>query len=63
MIIIKVEKFKNLNAALKVYKNKVQKTKQTEELKNRLEYQKRSTKKRKIKEKAIFNERLKNNLN
>ena len=62
MIIIKVNKEKNIEFALKAYKNKVQKTKQVQELKNRQEYKKPSIKNREKKLKAIFLEKFKNGL-
>jgi len=58
MIIVNVSKEKNLESALKKYKNKVHKIKQTEELKGRQEYVKPSVQKRSQKLKAIYKEQL-----
>ena len=62
MIIIKVNKEKSIDFALKLYKNKVQKIRQIQELKNRQEYKKPSIKNREKKLKAIFNQKFKNGL-
>jgi small subunit ribosomal protein S21 len=60
MIIIKVNKEKSIDFALKLYKNKVQKIRQIQELKDRKEFKKPSIKNREQKLKAIFNEKFKN---
>ena len=62
MIIINLEREKNIDSALKAYKNKVQKTKQVQELKNRKEFVKPSVKKREIKLNAIYSQKIKNGL-
>lgn len=62
MIIINLEREKNIDSALKLYKNKVQRTRQIQELKNRKEFVKPSVKKREVKLKAIYSEKLKNGL-
>jgi small subunit ribosomal protein S21 len=63
MIIIDVNKEKNLEVALKTLKNKVQKTKLVQRLKDRKEYVKPSVAKRKVKLKAIYIQQIKNGLN
>lgn len=62
MIIIDLQKEKSLESALKTLKSKVQKTRLLQELRNRKEYVKPSLQKRKIKQKAIFVQKLKNGL-
>jgi ribosomal protein S21 len=57
MLIVKVEN-KNLDKALKILKGKVIKSKQVEELKEKLEYKSKSQKKRALKTKAQFKERF-----
>ena len=52
----------NLNKALKVFKKKFKSTKVEKEIRERQSYKKKSTKKRLIKDKAIYtNKYLKNN--
>jgi small subunit ribosomal protein S21 len=46
MLIVKVEKHSSLEKALKIYKSKVIKTRQSSELNNRKEFVKKSVKKR-----------------
>jgi small subunit ribosomal protein S21 len=58
MIIIDVSKEKNLESALKKYKYKVQKTKQTEKLRERQSFTKPSVAKRSQKLKAIYKQQL-----
>ena len=58
MIIIDVIKEKNLESALKKYKYKVQKTKQTEKLRERQSFTKPSVAKRSQKLKAIYKQQL-----
>jgi small subunit ribosomal protein S21 len=58
MIIVDVTKERNLEIALKKYKNKVYKTKQTEQLRERQEFVKPSVLKREQKLKAIYKEKL-----
>ncbi|NPV13121.1 MAG: 30S ribosomal protein S21 [Ignavibacteria bacterium] len=59
MLIIKVEK--ELELALKKYKNKVRKTKLMEQLKDRMFNEKKSVKRRKILIKAKYRQQVKNN--
>jgi small subunit ribosomal protein S21 len=63
MIIIDLSKEKNLETALKSYKNKVQKTKQIQNLRERKEFVKPSVIRRKEVLKAIYVEQIKNGLN
>jgi small subunit ribosomal protein S21 len=58
MVIIDVSKEKNLESALKKYKYKVQKTKQTEKLRERQSFTKPSVAKRSQKLKAIYKQQL-----
>jgi len=58
MIFINVTKEKGLDSALKKYKYKVQKTKQTEILRNKQEHKKPSVVKRDEKLKAIYKEKV-----
>jgi small subunit ribosomal protein S21 len=60
MIIINVSKEKNLDSALKKYKYKVQKTKQTENLRERQSFIKPSIVKRSEKLKAVYKQQLMN---
>jgi len=62
MIIIDVTKEKSIDAALRTYKQKVQKTRQLQDLKNRKEYIKPSVEKRDSKLSAIHTEKIKNGL-
>jgi small subunit ribosomal protein S21 len=62
MIIIDVTKEKSIYAALRTYKQKVQKTRQLQDLKNRKEYIKPSVEKRDSKLRAIHTEKIKNGL-
>lgn len=62
MIQIDVTKEKGIEAALRVYKNKVQKTKQLQMLKDRQTYVKPSITKREKLLKAIYTEKIKNGL-
>ena len=61
MIIVDVSKEKNLDLALKKYKYKVQKTKQTENLRERQSFIKPSIVKRSEKLKAVYKQQLMNN--
>jgi len=63
MIIVELKNEKNLEVALKTLKNKVQKTKLVQELRNRKEYLKPSVEKRMSKQKAIYTQKIKNGLN
>jgi small subunit ribosomal protein S21 len=63
MIIIEVNKEKNIESALRTYKNKVQKSKQILELRERQTFVKPSVKKRKQILKAIYVQKVKNDLN
>ena len=60
MLIVKVEK--NIESALKVYKSKVQKTKQIQKLRARQEFVKPSVKKRAQKLKAVYVQQKRNGL-
>ena len=60
MIKIDVSKEKNLESALKKYKYKVQKTKQTENLRERQSFIKPSIVKRSEKLKAVYKQQLMN---
>ena len=63
MIIIDLSKEKNIETALRTYKNKVQKTKQLQELRGRQVFVKPSVKNRMEKLKAVYIETKKNGLN
>jgi small subunit ribosomal protein S21 len=63
MIIIDVNKEKNLESALKTLKYKVQKTRLVQQLRERKEYVKPSVSKREGRLKAIYSEKIKNGLN
>ena len=63
MIIVNVTKEKNLESALKKYKYKVLKTKQTEKLRERQQFTKPSVAKRSQKLKAVYKQQLKDNDN
>lgn len=54
MIIIDVTKEKNIESALRLYKKKVQKVKQVQQLRERQQFEKPSVVKRKGKLKAIY---------
>ena len=62
MIIVDLTKEKNLESALRTYKHKVQKTKQIQQLRERKEHVKPSVKKRSVKLKAIYVQKIKNGL-
>ena len=62
MIIIDVTKEKNIESALRAYKQKVQKTKQIQKLRARQEFVKPSVNKRKEVLKAIYVQQKKNGL-
>ena len=63
MIIIDVTKERNIESALRTYKNKVQKTKQIQKLRERQEFVKPSVKRRKEVLKAVYVQKIKNGLN
>jgi small subunit ribosomal protein S21 len=63
MIIIEVSKEKNIESALRTYKNKVQKTKQIVKLRERQEFVKPSVLKRREKITAVYKQQMKNGLN
>ncbi len=63
MLIVEVKNEKGLESALRTYKQKVQKVKQIQKLREREEYVKPSVKKRKEKLKAVYSEKIKNGLN
>jgi len=58
MIIVKVEKGISLEKALKLYKSKIIKTRQSSQLNERKEYEKKSVIKRKQKLNAIYRQKL-----
>lgn len=60
MIIIKVKNASSIEQALKQYKFKVYKTKQTEQLRDRQEFTKKSVKKRSQINKAIYLQKKRN---
>ena len=60
MIIIKVKNASSIEQALKQYKFKVYKTKQTEQLRDRQEFTKKSIKKRSQVNKAIYLQKKRN---
>lgn len=62
MIIIDVTKEKSIDSALKIYKSKVQKSKQIQMLRERQNFEKPSVKKREKVLKAIYIQKLKNSL-
>ena len=62
MIIIDLSKEKNIESALRTYKQKVQKTKQIQKLRERQEFVKPSVKKRTERLKAIYVQQIKNGL-
>jgi small subunit ribosomal protein S21 len=63
MIIINVSKEKNIESALRTYKQKVQKTKQIQKLRERQEFVKPSVRRRKEILKAVYVQQIKNGLN
>lgn len=60
MLIVKVKDDKSIESALKTFKAKINKTKVIQELKDRSEFVKPSVKKRKIKLKAQYIQKLRN---
>jgi small subunit ribosomal protein S21 len=60
MIIVKVEKFGNIEKALKHLKKKFQSTRVVEELRNRKEFTKKSVTKRQEKIKAAYKQTFRN---
>ena len=58
MIIVNVSKERNFESALKKYKYKVQKTKQTKKLRQKQEYTKPSVERRSKKLKAIYKQQI-----
>lgn len=62
MIIIDLSKEKTIESALRTYKNKVQKTKQIQKLRERQQFVKPSVKKRSEKLKAIYVQQKRNGL-
>jgi small subunit ribosomal protein S21 len=63
MIIIDVSKERSIETALRTYKQKVQKVKQVQELRERQVFAKPSVKKRTEKLKAVYIQTKKNGLN
>jgi len=62
MIIIDLNNEKNIESALRTYKQKVQKTKQIQKLRERQQFVKPSVKKRSERLKAIYVQQIKNGL-
>jgi len=58
MLIVEVKKGESIDIALKRLKFKFKKTKITEQLRNRMAYEKPSIKKRQTKQKAIYIQKL-----
>jgi len=58
MIIIKLEKGVSIEKALKLYKSKIIRTRQSSELNERKVYEKKSVTRRKQIQKAIYREKL-----
>ena len=63
MIIIDLTKEKSIESALRTYKQKVQKTKQIQKLRERQQFEKPSVTRRKEVLKAVYVQQLKNGLN
>lgn len=63
MIIINLSKEKSIESALRTYKQKVQKTKQIQKLRERQQFEKPSVTRRKEVLKAVYVQQLKNGLN
>jgi small subunit ribosomal protein S21 len=63
MIIIDLSKEKNIESALRTYKQKVQRTKQIQKLRERQEFVKPSVTRRKEVLKAVYVQQIKNGLN
>jgi small subunit ribosomal protein S21 len=63
MIIIDLKKEKSIESALKTYKNKIQKTKQIQKLRERKEFVKPSVTRREEILKAKYIQQIKNGLN
>ena len=59
MLIVKLDKNTNIEKALKLLKSKVIKTRQSSQLVERKEYEKKSVKKRKMLKKAKYVQKLK----
>ena len=62
MLIVEVNKEKSIESALRIFKQKVQKTKLVKELRERKEYVKSSVRKRTEKLKAVHVQKIKNGL-
>ena len=63
MIIIDLTKEKSIESALRTYKQKVQKTKQIQKLRERQQFEKPSVTRRKEVLKAVYVQQIKNGLN
>ena len=63
MLIVKVKDPKQIDAALKMFKNKVNRTGLIKEIKRRMEYKKPSELRREMKKKAIYRNKFINNDN
>ncbi len=60
MLIVDVNPNESIDKVLKKLKSKVIKTRQTQILNNRKEYTKKSVRRRSIKQKAIYTQKIKN---
>lgn len=60
MLIVDVNPNESIDKALKKLKSKVIKTRQTQILNNRKEYTKKSVRRRSIRQKAIYTQKIKN---
>ena len=63
MLIVKLDKNTNIERALKLLKSKVIKTRQTSQLVERIEYEKKSVKRRKMIKKAKYVQKLRDKEN
>lgn len=63
MLIVEVKKDESIDVALKRLKIKFKKTKITEQLRERMYYDKPSVKKRSVKQKAVYIQKLKDQEN
>jgi len=61
MIYIEINKSENLEKALKIYKNKIKSTKQTERIRKKQEFVKKSVIKRNMINKAKYKQKFINN--
>jgi small subunit ribosomal protein S21 len=63
MLIVKLDKNTGIEKALKLLKSKVIKTRQSSQLVERKEYEKKSVRKRKMMKKAKYVQKMRNNEN